>query len=117
MIHEMLAVKIHNATVTDANIEYMGSISIDKNLLKKTGIHVNELVHIWNLTNGERLVTYVIEGSEGEITINGAAARKVNKCDKIIIALFRYFDNLEIRAHKPKIIYMDENNKIIEPDL
>lgn len=115
MIYEMLGAKIHRATVTEANIDYVGSIAIDKDILSATGILVNEKVHVWDLTNGQRLVTYVIEGGPGEIMINGAAAKRISKGDKVIISCFRFFDEKEIKVHKPLIVFPDENNKI-SPD-
>jgi len=86
--------KIHNATVTEANINYLGSITIDKVLVEKAGFDNGEKVAVWDITNGERLETYIIEGerNSGEIVMNGAAARKIKKGHKVIIAGFELSD-------------------------
>ena len=104
--------KIHNATVTEANIEYVGSITIDPVLIRKAGFDVGEKVYVWDTTNGERLETYVIEGKEnsGEICMNGAAARKIQKGDRVIIAGFE----LTGQYIKPTIVLVDEHNRFKE---
>ena len=103
--------KIYRATVTDSKINYMGSITIDKTLIEKAGFKKEEKVSIWNITNGERLETYVIEGQKnsGIICINGAAAKRIQKEDKIIIAGFELSD----KEIKSKIILVDEKNRFI----
>lgn len=101
--------KIHSAAVTEANIDYIGSITIDKDLIEKAGFDIGEKVAVWDITNGERLETYVIEGQPGVICMNGAAARKINKGDKIIIAGFELSD----KYIRPKIVLVDENNKFV----
>ena len=104
--------KIHNATVTEAKINYMGSITIDSALVKKAGFHQGEKVAVWDITNGERLETYIIEGKKnsGIICMNGAAAKKIKKSHIIIIAGFE-LSNKKIR---PKIILVNKNNKFIK---
>ena len=104
--------KIHRATVTEAKIDYIGSITIDKELIEKAGLHEGEKVAVWNITNGERLETYIIEGKKnsGIICINGAAAKKIKKNDKVIIAGFELLD----RKIKPKIILVNEENKFVK---
>ncbi|MFW6101425.1 MAG: aspartate 1-decarboxylase, partial [Bacteroidota bacterium] len=101
--------KIHNATVTQANIEYIGSITIDKTLIQKAGFEIGEKVYVWDITNGERLETYVIEGEEnsGTIGMNGAAAHKINVGHRVIIAGFELAD----KPIKPKIVLVDEKNR------
>jgi len=103
--------KIYRATVTEANIDYIGSITINKELIEKAGFHEGEKVAVWDITNGERLETYVIAGKKnsGIICINGAAARKIKKDHKVIIAGFE-LSNIKI---KPKVILVDEKNKFI----
>jgi aspartate 1-decarboxylase len=106
---EFLKSKIHRATVTGANLNYIGSITIDKDLCEKVGLDENEKVLVANLENGERIETYVVFGEKGkgEIILNGAAAHKFKKGDKIIIFAFELSDS----PVKPKIILVDENNK------
>lgn len=112
---EMLYSKIHNATITDANLAYKGSITIDKALLKKAKLFVGQKVEIANLNNGERFSTYIIEGKENSKTIclNGAAARKVQIGDKIIIMAYASYDVSEVESYDPTIIILDDNNDII----
>lgn len=116
MLLNMLKSKIHRATVTDANLNYVGSITIDKDLLEKSGILPGERVQIVNNNNGVRLETYVIEGeaNSGVICLNGAAARLVQKGDIVIIIAYCFVDENEARNLNPKILILDENNKIIE---
>ncbi len=116
MIVRALKSKIHRAVVTDANINYIGSISIDKNLMKAANLLEYEKVQILNITNGNRLDTYVIEGIEnsGEICINGAAAHLVNPHDIVIIVSYCDIDHQELKIHKPFVVHVDKNNKIID---
>ncbi len=102
--------KIHQATVTDANLHYAGSITIDEILLEHVGMAPGEKVHVWNVTNGERFETYVIPGARhsGIIGLNGAAARHVMQGDTIIIAGFE----LASSRISPRIVLVDENNRI-----
>jgi aspartate 1-decarboxylase len=107
--------KIHRATVTDANLEYEGSITIDSTLMKATDIIEYEEVWIYDITNGSRLQTYVIEGAadSGTIGINGAAARMVNPGDLVIIVGFAMMDAEEVRGFVPKHILVDEKNRVL----
>ncbi|HOW40408.1 MAG TPA: aspartate 1-decarboxylase [Bacteroidales bacterium] len=116
MFIEVLKSKIHKATITGANLHYVGSISIDEDLMDAADLIENEKVHVLNLNNGERLETYVIKGERGsgEICLNGAAARKVIAGDIIIIMSFAMMDQKEARVFKPRIIFPDTNtNKLI----
>ncbi len=115
MLNEFLYAKIHRATVTEANLEYVGSITIDKALLKAVNIKKNQKVEILNINNGERFSTYVIEGEEnsGIICLNGAAARKAQVKDKIIIVAYALLDEKEQMNFTPKIAHVDNNNKLI----
>lgn len=114
MKFEMLYSKIHRATVTDANLNYVGSITIDKALLKKAGLLVGQKVDIVNVNNGERFSTYIIEGTKnsGDVKINGAAARKVQIGDKIIVIAYASYSKKELKNYKPIAVILGENNKI-----
>ena len=107
-----LQAKIHRATVTGANVDYMGSIAICPDLLKHSGILPNEQVEVYNLDNGNRLTTYAIEGQRGEIGLNGAAALKGEPGQRVIIAAYTWLDSSEIEGHVPKLVFVDENNSI-----
>ncbi len=114
MLQEFLYAKIHRATVTDANLNYTGSITIDGALLEASGIKENQKVDILNVNNGERFHTYVIRGEEnsGCICLNGAAARKVQRGDIVIIAAYALLDEEEQKTFVPKIVHVDEKNSI-----
>ena len=116
MLRTMLKSKIHRATVTDANLDYEGSISVDKALLQAADILPYEKVQVVDLSNGARLETYAIEAdaASGTVCINGAAARLVHQGDKIIIMAFAYVDQREALTVKPKVIAVDENNHPVE---
>ena len=115
-MRRMFLAKIHRATVTEANLNYVGSITIDADLLRASGILPYEVVEIWNITNGERFNTYVIEGPAGSgvICLNGAAARKVAVGDKVIIAAYAQATEEEVRNWKPTVVLVDDNNRIVE---
>lgn len=114
MFRTMLGGKIHRATVTEADLNYVGSITVDQDLLDAAGICVNEKVAIVNNNNGERLETYTIPGKRGSgvVCLNGAAARLVQKGDIVIIMSYVILSEPEIAAHEPKVVLVDENNKI-----
>ncbi len=116
MLLEFLYSKIHRATVTDANLNYVGSITIDETLMKAAKIREWQKVEILDVNNGERFQTYVIKGKadSGEICLNGAAARKVQKGDKVIIVTYGQFEEKEINNFKPTVVIVDDNNKITE---
>jgi aspartate 1-decarboxylase len=113
MILTMLKSKIHRATVTGADMHYEGSISIDEDLLDASGILVNEQVDVLNITNGQRFTTYAILGERGtgEIGVNGAAARLVQKDDLVIICAYAQMSEDEAKAHTPVVILVDDQNK------
>lgn len=115
MKFEMLFSKIHRATITDANLEYVGSITIDEELLDASKIMVGQKVDILNINNGERFSTYVIKGKRGkrDICVNGAAARKVHRGDKIIIVSYGYYEEAELKDYKPTVVLVDEKNNIV----
>lgn len=115
MFRQMLRAKIHRVTVTDANLEYEGSLTVDEDLLDAAGILPYELVMISNLNNGERFTTYAIAGKRGggEIVLNGPTARKAVIGDKIIVFCYEFYAEDEAKRHKPRIIQVDERNRII----
>jgi len=114
MLREMCKAKIHQATVTEADLNYTGSITIDKALLDELDILHYERVQVLNINNGARMETYVIEGEpdSGIICLNGAAARWAVPGDKVIIIAYCLIDDAEARSWKPKIVLLDEKNKI-----
>ena len=114
MFRTMLGGKIHRATVTEADLNYVGSITIDQDLLDAAGILVNEKVAIVNNNNGERFETYTIPGERGSgvVCLNGAAARLVQKGDIVIIMSYIMLSEPEIAAHEPKVVLVNEHNKI-----
>ena len=108
----MLKSKIHRACVTEANIDYEGSIAIDKRLMEAADILPFEQVHILDVNNGSRFTTYAIEGQEGEICINGAAARLADRGDTVIILTYTDVPENETRNHCPVLVYVDSDNNI-----
>lgn len=108
----LLKSKIHRATVTGADLNYEGSISIDPALCEAAHLLPFEQVHIYNCNNGERFSTYVIHGQPGEICLNGAAARRVHRGDLVIIAAYADFDQTEAFNYKPRLVMVDPDNKI-----
>ncbi len=112
---QVLKSKIHRAAVTQADLNYIGSIAIDEDLMDAANLIENEKVSIYNITNGERLSTYVIKGERGSgtISLNGAAARKVAVNDLVIIVSYASMDFEEAKSFKPSILFPDENNRII----
>jgi len=115
MFRTMMKSKLHRAVVTEANLNYVGSITIDEDLMDAVDILPNEKVQVVNNTNGARLETYVIPGPRGEGTIclNGAAARLVQPGDVVIIIAYAMMTEEEARSYKPKVAIMDGNNKIV----
>ena len=113
---KVLKSKIHRATVTEANLDYVGSISIDEALMRASNLLEYEQVHVLNVTNGNRLITYVIPApkNSGEICINGAAAHLVEKGDLVIIVAYGYSNIDKAQTYYPKIIHVNQQNKIIE---
>ncbi|MDH4129633.1 MAG: aspartate 1-decarboxylase [Spirochaetota bacterium] len=111
---QVLKSKIHNAFVTEANIDYIGSITIDEDLMDAVDLIEGEQVHVINHRNGERLITYVIKGKRGtgEICMNGPAALKISKGDKVIIISYAGMTQSEAKRYKPKIIFPKADNSI-----
>lgn len=111
---DMMYSKIHRATVTDADLTYEGSISIDKTLMKKARLHVNQKVDILNCNNGARFSTYVIEGKKQQICLNGAAARHVQKGDVVIIVAYASIPLEKADAFESTVVFVDRNNNFTE---
>jgi aspartate 1-decarboxylase len=116
MQRTLLAAKIHSCTITNANLHYMGSISIDELLLTAAGIVPYEQVHVVNVNNGERFITYAIAAAPGSgaIELNGAAARLGVKGDKSIVMSYAQFNDVEAQNHQPKVVMVDDRNQITE---
>ena len=114
MRHRMMNAKIHRARVTEADLDYVGSISIDGALLDRAGIHAHEQVAVYNLNNGERFETYAIAGAPGQICLNGAAARLAHPGDRVIIVTFVDIEADELAEHQPTVVVVDDDNRPIE---
>jgi aspartate 1-decarboxylase len=116
LLVNMFKGKIHRATVTQAELDYVGSITIDRLLLDASGIFPGEKVQIVNINNGERLETYTIEGPSGSgiICLNGAAARSVQVGDRVIIISYCWIEETEALEIEPKVVFVDDNNRIME---
>lgn len=111
---KLLAAKIHRATVTGADVDYEGSVTVPPELLEAAEIHPYESVHVWNVTRGTRLETYAIPGTKGssDICANGAAAHLVSPGDHVILATYTMVPTDQIANHRPKLIFVDESNQI-----
>lgn len=116
MFLNMLKSKIHRAVITEANIHYVGSITIDEDIMDAAGLHEYELVHVVDINNGNRLETYTIAGprGKGDICLNGAAARLVHVGDHVIMMAYCQIEAEKVSEHKPKIVFVDKTNSIIE---
>lgn len=116
MFRTLLKSKIHRVAVTHCELHYEGSCAIDEDLLEAANIAENEQIHIWNINNGERFVTYAIKGERGSgmISVNGSAARRAAVGDLIIIAAFAQVHNDQVAAHKPQLVFVDDRNRQTE---
>jgi len=116
MFRTLLKSKIHRVKTTHAELHYEGSCAIDEDLLDASGIVENEQIHIWNIDNGERFVTYAIKGQRGTgmISVNGSAARRVAVGDLLIIAAFAQVSEEEVAGHKPKLVFVNDQNQQVE---
>lgn len=114
MMIELLKSKIHRATITDANLNYVGSLGLDEDLMDAANLVENEKIHVLNINNGERLITYVIKAPRGSgiVALNGAAARKAVVGDLVIIAAYGIMDADEARNFKPRVVLPDKQNKL-----
>jgi len=113
MFRTLLKSKIHRVAVTQCELHYEGSCAIDEDLLIAANICENEQVHIWNINNGERFITYAIKGERGSgmISVNGSAARRASNGDLLIIAAFAQVHEDQVAAHKPQLVFVDASNK------
>src|SRR5438477_12548557 len=116
MRRHMLKSKIHRATVTACAPSYSGSITVDAELMRAADRLPNEQVHVWDIENGSRIVTYVIEGEPGEVQVNGAAALLVNEGDKVIIASYATYDAADLDAYAPVVVHVDDVNRTVGVD-
>lgn len=116
-MRRMFKSKLHRATITDADLEYEGSVTIDEDLMEAADIVEFEAVHVWNVTRGTRLETYALCGPRGSgvCCINGAAAHLAKKGDRVIIATFTEVEEHDVKAHRPTVVLLDERNGIIDP--
>ena len=115
MLRELMKSKIHRATVTDAHLDYVGSLTVDARLMEAVDLLPGEKVHVVNVNTGARFETYVIEGKRGSgvVCANGAAARLVQKGDLVIVIAYGFFNEAEAKAHRPKIAFVDRRNRRI----
>ncbi len=118
MQRQMLKSKIHRATVTDCDIEYVGSITLDPELMTQADMLPNEQVHVWDIDNGSRFVTYVIEGEPGSgtVQVNGAAARLVQPGHKVIVASFGSYEPEDLDSYSPVVVHVDDDNRTVSVD-
>ena len=118
MQRQMLKSKIHRATITDCDVDYVGSITLDPELMRQADLLVNEQVHVWDIENGARFVTYAIEGKQGSgtVQVNGAAARLVRMGDKVIIASFGAFDEKDLERYSPVVVHVNDENEVAVVD-
>ena len=115
MIIEMLKGKIHRATVTEADLNYVGSLTLDEDLIDAAGFREYEKTHVLDITNGNRIDTYIIRGERGsgKVCINGAAAHLIHKGDLVIIVSYCQLNELEVQDHTPKIVHVNSENKVV----
>jgi aspartate 1-decarboxylase len=115
---QMLKSKIHRATVTDCDVDYIGSITIDTDLMAGADLIPNEQVHVWDVDNGARFVTYVIEGEAGSgtVQVNGAAAHLTRPGHKVIVASFGAYDERDLEVYSPVVVHVDEDNRTTAVD-
>jgi aspartate 1-decarboxylase len=118
MQRQMLKSKIHRATITDCDIDYVGSVTLDPELMGQADLLPNEQVHIWDIANGARFVTYAIEGEPGSgvVQISGAAARLVRRGDKVIVASFAAFGPDDLERYSPIVVHVDDDNRVTAVD-
>jgi aspartate 1-decarboxylase len=118
MQRQMLKSKIHRATVTDCDLHYVGSVTIDAELMEKADLLPGEHVHVLDVDNGARFETYVIEGrrGSGDMCLNGAAARLVQRGDRVIVVSYGIYSEEELERHAPSVVHVDEHNAVIRVD-
>jgi aspartate 1-decarboxylase len=118
MQRQMLKSKIHRATVSDCNVDYVGSITIDTELMASADLITNEQVHVWDIDNGARFITYVIDGeaASGTMQVNGAAAHLTRPGHRIIVASFGAYDENDLEAYSPLVVHVDKANRAVAVD-
>ena len=118
MQRQMLKSKIHRATITDCDVDYVGSITLDPELMRQADLLPNEQVHVWDIDNAARFVTYAIEGEPGSgtVQVNGAAARLVRNGDKVIVASFAAYDDADLERYSPVVVHVDDRNEVTAVD-
>ena len=118
MQRQMLKSKIHRARVTGCDPDYVGSLTLDPELMRSADLVANEQVHVWDIDNAARFVTYVIEGQpvSGAVRVNGAAARLVSEGDNVIVASFGAYDERELETYAPVVVHVDDRNAIVQVD-
>src|ERR671924_2260261 len=118
MQRQMLKSKVHRATVTACDPDYVGSITLDPELMRAADVLAGEQVHVWDIENGARFVTYAIEGEPGSgtVQVNGAAARLVKSGDKVIIASFGAFDEGDLERYSPVVVHVNDRNEVVATD-
>lgn len=118
MQREMLKSKIHRATVTDCDVDYIGSITVDAELMAGADLIANEQVHVWDIENGARFVTYAIEGEPGSgtVQVNGAAALLASEGHQVIVASFGAYDERDLEAYAPVVVHVGDRNRIVQVD-
>ena len=116
MFRTLLKSKIHRVAVTQCELHYEGSCAIDEDLLDAANLMANEQVHIWNINNGERFITYAIKGERGSgmVSVNGSAARRASAGDLLIIAAFAQVHEDQVATHEPQLVFVDANNRQVE---
>ncbi|MBP7421766.1 MAG: aspartate 1-decarboxylase [Burkholderiaceae bacterium] len=116
MFRTLLKSKIHRVAVTQCELHYEGSCAIDEDLLDAANLVANEQVHIWNINNGERFITYAIKGERGSgmVSVNGSAARRASAGDLLIIAAFAQVHEDQVATHEPQLVFVDANNRQVE---
>jgi aspartate 1-decarboxylase len=117
MQRTMMKSKIHRATVTGADLNYVGSITLDESLMRAADILEHEQVHVLDLDNGARFETYAIRGGPGDVVLNGAAARLVHTGDRVIVISYATYDEAELARYEPKVVHVDDHNRIVVPAL
>jgi aspartate 1-decarboxylase len=111
MLRTMMKSKIHRATITGADLNYIGSITLDPALMELADLMENEQVHVLDIDNGARFETYVITGGPGDVVLNGAAARLVHPGDRVIVVSYAQYDEAELEAYEPKVVHVDSRNR------
>jgi aspartate 1-decarboxylase len=118
MQRQMLKSKVHRAKITDCDVDYVGSITLDPDLMRQADMLVNEQVHVWDIANGARFVTYAIQGEQGSgtVQVNGAAARLVRPGDKVIIASFGAYEESDLERYSPVVVHVGDANEVVAVD-